>query len=377
MADLTEDRAKKLASSLALRVHAGDTESQQFQTDLLKFYTYQEAQRAAGKKTREGKHSAKLAPLIAALPAEQRALGLHISAEHDTTRRAVAAGAADTCAAIRAGSAPANAYFDAIGGAGSSADLRLQGKALIERAREQERQAKRKQTDERRAAAKGKADGYRSLTTADLRAKLDAAGLDSSGLKAALVRRLLSPAAASGAAGSPQAAPGVSAAPPSEDASAPPTGGACPATSPPRKPRAVTPAEAVGLSTLKRRRGAPRPGTAQVMRRSSGSDVSTGALSKQSGSAAPQGSRDLEAAVEPAACGPLAELLAHAGHCVQLSSKDASLAGNRAGESPLEAATRDELAEETHEAQPRAPAAKAARLSNSHAPLAPAPNLLG
>ena len=366
MADLTEDRAKKLASSLALRVHAGDTESQQFQTDLLKFYTYQEAQRAAGKKTREGKHSAKLAPLIAALPAEQRALGLHISAEHDTTRRAVAAGAADTCAAIRAGSAPARAYFDAIGGAGSSADLRLQGKALIERAREQERQAKRKQTDERRAAAKEKADGYRSLTTADLRAKLDAAGLDSSGLKAALVRRLLSPAAASGgAAGSPQAAPGVSAAPPSEDASAPPTGGACPATSPPRKPRAVTPAEAVGLSTLKRRRGAPRPGTAQAMRRSSGSDVSTGAPSNQSGSAAPQGSRDLEAAVEPAACGPLAELLAHAGHCVQLSSKDASLAGNRAGESPLEAATRDELAEETHEAQPRAPAAKAARLSNS------------
>ena len=89
MADLTEDRAKKLASSLALRVNAGDTESQQFQTDLLKFYTYQEAQRAAGKKTREGKHSAKLAPLIAALPPEQRALGLHISAEHDTTRRAV------------------------------------------------------------------------------------------------------------------------------------------------------------------------------------------------------------------------------------------------------------------------------------------------
>jgi len=365
MADLTEDRAKKLASSLALRVHAGDTESQQFQTDLLKFYTYQEAQRAAGKKTREGKHSAKLAPLIAALPAEQRALGLHISAEHDTTRRAVAAGADDTCAAIRAGSAPANAYFDAIGGAGSSADLRLQGKALIERAREQERQAKRKQTDERRAAAKEKADGYRSLTTADLRAKLDAAGLDSSGLKAALVRRLLSPAAASGAAGSPQAAPGVSAAPPSEDASAPPTGGACPATSPPRKPRAVTPAKAVdcGLSTLKRRKGAPPPGTAQVMRRSSVSDVSTGAPSNQSGSAAPQGSRDLEAAVEPAACGPLARLLAQAGRCVQLS--------------PLEAATRDELAEETHEAQPRAPAAKAARLSNSHAPLAPAPNLLG
>ena len=81
MAALTEDRAKKLASSLARRVEAGETESHQFQDDLLKFYRYQEAQRAAGKKTREGKHSAKLAPLIAALPAEQRALGLHISDE--------------------------------------------------------------------------------------------------------------------------------------------------------------------------------------------------------------------------------------------------------------------------------------------------------
>eukprot|EP00959_Pyramimonas_sp_CCMP1952_P171303 3579629-Pyramimonas_sp.AAC.1 len=70
--------------------------------------------------------------------------------------------------AVQATAAPANAYFDAIGGAGSPADLRLQGKALIERAREQERQAKRKQTDERRAAAKEKADGLRKLSTADL-----------------------------------------------------------------------------------------------------------------------------------------------------------------------------------------------------------------
>ena len=46
--------------------------------------------------------------------------------------------------AVQATAAPANAYFDAIGGAGSPADLRLQGKALIERAREQESQAKRK-----------------------------------------------------------------------------------------------------------------------------------------------------------------------------------------------------------------------------------------
>ena len=50
--------------------------------------------------------------------------------------------------------APAKAYFDAIGGAGSSGDLRLQGKALIERAREQERQEKRRATEERGRAKK-------------------------------------------------------------------------------------------------------------------------------------------------------------------------------------------------------------------------------
>ena len=72
--------------------------------------------------------------------------------------------------AVHEASAPANAYFEAIGGAGSSADLRLQGKALTERAKEQERQAKRKQTEGRRAAAKsekaarkaGKGLGYTS-----------------------------------------------------------------------------------------------------------------------------------------------------------------------------------------------------------------------
>ena len=61
---------------------------------------------------REGKHSAKLVPLIDALPARQRALCLHISAEHDTTRGAVAAEAQETRATIREESAPANAYFD-------------------------------------------------------------------------------------------------------------------------------------------------------------------------------------------------------------------------------------------------------------------------
>ena len=41
--------------------------------------------RAAGK-IRECKHSAKLAPLLVALPKKHRALGLHISAEHAGTR---------------------------------------------------------------------------------------------------------------------------------------------------------------------------------------------------------------------------------------------------------------------------------------------------
>jgi len=56
--------------------------------------------------------------------------------------------------AVEEASKPANTYFDAIGGAGSSTDLRLQGKALIERAKEKDRQAKRQATEERRAAAK-------------------------------------------------------------------------------------------------------------------------------------------------------------------------------------------------------------------------------
>ena len=182
-------------------------------------------------------------------------------------RRAVAAGAEDTCAAIRAGSAPANAYFDAIGGAGSSVDLRLQGKAPLERAREQERQAKCMQTEERRAAAKEKANGFRSLSTADLRAKLDAAGLDSSGSKTALVKRLLSApsaAASGGAAGGPEVAPspGAPAAPPPEEG-APPAPAA--AAGPLRTPRARAPPPALSYAAfshrsplLKRRRETPR-----------------------------------------------------------------------------------------------------------------------
>ena len=41
--------------------------------------------------------------------------------------------------AVQEASKPASAYFDAIGGAGSSTDVRLQGKALIERAKDMDR----------------------------------------------------------------------------------------------------------------------------------------------------------------------------------------------------------------------------------------------
>ena len=64
----------------------GSTDAQGFREDLLKYHAYQQEQRAAGKQTRAGKHSAQLAPLIAALPEKQRALGLHVSAEHVATR---------------------------------------------------------------------------------------------------------------------------------------------------------------------------------------------------------------------------------------------------------------------------------------------------
>ncbi len=52
----------------------------------MKYAAYQQQQRAEGKQTRGGKHSAQLAPLIAALPKKQRALGLHVQAEHVVTR---------------------------------------------------------------------------------------------------------------------------------------------------------------------------------------------------------------------------------------------------------------------------------------------------
>ena len=57
-----------------------------------------------------------------------------------------AAQAARIIEAVNEASQPARYYFHAIGGAGSSTDVRLQGKALIEQAKEIDRQKKRQNT---------------------------------------------------------------------------------------------------------------------------------------------------------------------------------------------------------------------------------------
>ena len=71
---LGDMQAKRLAEKLAKQVTDGVTETHEFLCGLQQYRAYQEDQRAAGKKTREGKHSAKLAPLMASLPKDQRAL---------------------------------------------------------------------------------------------------------------------------------------------------------------------------------------------------------------------------------------------------------------------------------------------------------------
>ena len=86
---VSPDKAKKLAIRLALQAEAGEVESQQFKDDLVKYCRYQASCLGQGKKLREGKHVRVLAPLIAALLEGQRALGLHVSAEHAATRDAV------------------------------------------------------------------------------------------------------------------------------------------------------------------------------------------------------------------------------------------------------------------------------------------------
>ena len=82
MEKLTVDRAKKLAKWLAQEAEKANTGTQRFQRELARYKFYQEEQAAAGKVTRLGKHVAKFAPLLEALPPSQRALATHASVEH-------------------------------------------------------------------------------------------------------------------------------------------------------------------------------------------------------------------------------------------------------------------------------------------------------
>ena len=89
--ELSNMQASRLAENLAKQVTDGVTDSPEFLHGLRCYHAYQQQQLAAGKNTRDGKYSAKLAPFLAALPKEQRALGLFIAAEHVDTREHIAA----------------------------------------------------------------------------------------------------------------------------------------------------------------------------------------------------------------------------------------------------------------------------------------------
>ena len=185
MTGLTEDCAETLAGSLASRVQAGEREPQQFQDDLLEYRAYQEKQRAAGKKTRAGKHAAKLAPLLAALPEEQRVLGLHIAEEHHATRAAVLVDGDTTRGEIL--ELKRGRFIDVE----SASAKQLQATILELQAA---KAAKIKLERAQREAAKDTADRYRLLSTAELREMLEARALEPRGSKAALLRRLLNAA---------------------------------------------------------------------------------------------------------------------------------------------------------------------------------------
>ena len=183
MASLSEDRVKKLARRLASRVEEGETGSQQFQADLLEHRACQEVQRAAGKKASAGKHAAKLAPLLAALPEEQRVLGLHIAEEHHATREVVQADGDVTRGEIRE---LKRGRFIEI----ESASAKQLQATILEL---QDAKAKKVKADRaQRDAAKETAERYRLLSTEALRAELDGRGMESGGSKAALLRRLVS-----------------------------------------------------------------------------------------------------------------------------------------------------------------------------------------
>ena len=92
MEKLTVDQAKKLAKWLAQEAEKANTGTQRFQRELARYKIYHEEQAAAGKVARLGKHVAKFAALLEALPPSQRALATHTSVEHSAIRVEVAKG---------------------------------------------------------------------------------------------------------------------------------------------------------------------------------------------------------------------------------------------------------------------------------------------
>ena len=186
---LTADQAKKLATKLAQRVRDGDTESEVFRTELQAFASFRKQQADSNVKIRKGKHTAELDPFIAALPSKQRALGTHVSLEHDRTREAVQN-------KIEAEHAGQHRRHDQ-----TQRQIQELHTALVpvlgpdEANSTPEQLRKRKASvvehfDARIARAKARASELQKLKPVELRARLAEANLDTTGSKATLVRRL-------------------------------------------------------------------------------------------------------------------------------------------------------------------------------------------
>ncbi len=88
---LSDNRAFKLAARLSRLAAAGEARTRHFQEGLREYVAHRRALEGRGKRPRRNKHMVALAPFIAALPEEQRALGAHISLEAAHGRQQAAA----------------------------------------------------------------------------------------------------------------------------------------------------------------------------------------------------------------------------------------------------------------------------------------------
>ena len=84
-------------------MRAGDTGSPEFQTQLQKYAAFRHQQLSQGKVTRNGKNSGLITPFLGALPREQRALGLHVSAEVAASADRITAEVAKQLAPLKRG----------------------------------------------------------------------------------------------------------------------------------------------------------------------------------------------------------------------------------------------------------------------------------